>query len=102
MTLGQFTTWIEETRKHHKKVHELYKLGVDTLDWEHPDTYLYQFVFNKEQRDYIDWWLYDCPNGISEEAFNRESSKITWDEKGEEVNVYLDSVEALYNYISKL
>jgi hypothetical protein len=104
MTLEQFTKWIEETRQYHKKVDELYKLGLDVLElvYANPDTYLFDFVFNKAQRECISWWLYDCPNGINEEGFNRESSKVTWDENGEEASIYLDSIEALHNYISGL
>jgi len=104
MSLEEFTKWIEETRKYQKKVDELYKLGLDIIElaFQHPDNYLLEFVFNKLQRDQISWWLYDCPNGIDAEKFKPEHTHITWLENEEETGIYLDSIEALYNYISGL
>jgi hypothetical protein len=103
MKLEEFTKWIEETRKYSKNVHELYKLGIDILEiaFSHPDTYLFEFVFNKAQRENISIWLYEW-DGIDPERFNPKNTKISWDENGEEAGIYLDSIEALYDYISSL
>jgi len=63
MNYEQFKIVIEGLEKISKQSHNLYKLGVNLMDYEelyhNIITSLLNSVFDKEGKDWIDWYLYE-------------------------------------------
>ncbi|MEN6621467.1 MAG: hypothetical protein ABFD50_07970 [Smithella sp.] len=67
-TYEQFKKYIDTLRNHNKLMKELYAIGfqfdkLEDLTHKVEDSIL-EMVFNKSQKEYLDWWLYDSPNAI--------------------------------------
>lgn len=90
ITLEQFKAYIEYKQTVFNDVYkDLQTLGIDiiTLLERQPQHPLENAVFTEEQRDWIDWWLYDAPS----------DNQIVTHPDGSSYN--LASVEDLYNYL---
>jgi len=90
ITLEQFKEYINYKQTANNDVYEaLLKLGVDilTLLENQPKHPLEAVVFSQEQRDWIDWWLYEAPS----------DNQLVIHPDGSSYN--LASVEDLYNYL---
>ena len=63
MNYENFKTIIEGLEKVGERSHSIYKLGVDLMDYEelyhNIITSLLNSVFDKEGKDWIDWYLYE-------------------------------------------
>jgi len=94
MTLKTFTTLIEGIQSHNKKVHDIYKLGIDLLPFN--EDYYREVVrplmvesFGEKGVDWINWYIYDRGGSGNRQA---------WDEDGNEI---CNNIESLYNTITK-
>ena len=85
MTYEQFKTVIEKLEKVRERSHALYKLGIDLMEHEEVYheiiTYLMLSVFDKEGKDWIDWYLYERI-GFSDQknlATDKDGNEICYD-----------------------
>ena len=98
MSLNDFTKYIEKLRLFHKQTDALYKLNIDIINFEHPDSFLFKFVFNENQREYLGWWLWDL-DGVDVDKFSAEDTHLIETINGEDNKIDLDTIEKLYNYL---
>lgn len=102
LTLEQFTAYIEALRASDKAYDAVNDAGVDL--WKFREVYclpthvLTKAVFNETQLDCLDWWLYDCPKGITGKLDKKKAiiylhGKPKW---------RLYTIEALYSYLMEL
>lgn len=100
LTLEQFTTYIEGMRETWLKTDQLYNLGLDLHEFleslNAPIKPLTDAVFTEEQKELIEWWLFDAPRGIEK---NPEKACM-WDHDNTEIP--LSNVPELYAYLVKL
>jgi len=63
MDYEKFKTVIENLEKIRERSHSIYQLGVNLIDFEelyqNTITMLLDSVFDKEGKDWIDWYLYE-------------------------------------------
>lgn len=63
MNYENFKTVIENLEKIRERSHSIYQLGVNLIDFEelyqNTITMLLDSVFDKEGKDWIDWYLYE-------------------------------------------
>ena len=97
MTKQQFEKIILNLQLAHKKSRELYKLGVDLMEYDESYEFvideLFKASFNEDQRGWIDWYLYEreSPSGKILKAHKKVGRKKveichTIDSLWEEVN----------------
>ena len=98
MSLNDFTTYIEKLRLFHKQINVLYKLNIDIINFEHPDSFLFNFVFNESQQEYLGWWLWEL-DGVDADKFRAEDAYLIETINGEDNKIELDSIEKLHNYL---
>jgi hypothetical protein len=85
MTKKTFTEIILKLQLTKKRTHELYKLGVELIDFEEPYIQiidkLKHEVFNEEQVGWIDWFLYERESHSGEilEAHDANGNPICYD-----------------------
>lgn len=85
MTYEQFKTVIEKLEKVSETSHSLYRLGVDLM--EYTNTYheiittLISSVFDKEGKDWIEWYLYERIgfSGKENPATDKDGNPICYD-----------------------
>ena len=104
LTLEQFTAYIEALRASDKVYDAVSDAGVDL--WEFRETYclpahiLTKAVFNETQRDYFEWWLYDCPKGITGKVDKKKARIYVAGTKRVLRRLY--TIEALHSYLMEL
>lgn len=63
MNYEKFKTVIENLEKIRERSHSIYQLGVNLIDFEelyqNTITMLLDSIFDKEGKDWIDWYLYE-------------------------------------------
>jgi len=102
MKFEQFTKFIQACRAFHKMGDTLHKLGIGldpfielVDDIQAP---LFDSIFNELQRDALDWWLYDSPNGIYEP--DPKWAKVRIIATGEDILLHTE--RQLYDYLMTL
>ena len=82
MTFNQFKTVIESLEKASKRSHAIYQLGVELTDyddlWYTLSSTLLESIFDKEGKDWIDWYLYERVgfDGRILKAFDENNNEI--------------------------
>lgn len=93
ITIEQFRTVINNRKKQHDKLQQLYKLGIELTDYS--DVYdesisvLFSSLFGKDGLDMIDWFCFDNKFG--------EGHFVVTDKKG---NVIHYNIDSLYEYLT--
>lgn len=102
LSLEQFTEYIKALQASEKAYETVRVAGVDLMQFSEvyctPAHVLTRAVFNAEQLDTLEWWLYDCPKGITGKV-NKKKAVIYMNEKPK---WKLYSVEALHSYLMEL
>jgi hypothetical protein len=102
LTLEQFTAYIEALRASDKAYDAVSDAGVDL--WKFRETYclpthiLTKAVFNEDQLDTLEWWLYDCPKGITGKVIKKHAIIYLHDKP----KWRLYTIEALHSYLMEL
>lgn len=83
---------IELMTSHHDRTQDAYKLNIDLIEYN-DSLYkvidiLFDNVFLKNQKDFLEWYMYDKDFG------RREDLKV-WDDNGKEIEV--NSIDDFYN-----
>lgn len=94
MNLETFTTLIEGIQSQGKKVHNIYKQGIDLIAFHE---YYYRDVvrplmleaFGKEGVDWINWYIYEKDGREDFKAFDKDGNEIC------------HNIESLYNEITR-
>jgi hypothetical protein len=100
MTYEKFKTIIEKLEKVRERSSNLYQLGINLM--EHEEVYheiitdLMLSVFDKEGKDWIDWYLYERP------SFNGKEPLKAFDLDGKEICHNIESLwETVKEYINE-
>lgn len=102
LSLDQFIEYIDALQVSDKAYDAVSDAGVDL--WKFKETYclpthiLTKAIFNTEQLDTLEWWLYDCPKGIT----GKVDKKYAVIYMGEKPKWKLHTVEALHSYLMEL
>lgn len=96
-----FLEYVESLRKALKMQRVLRDVGVDIMDGliDQSHEFLKKSIWNKEQIENIDWWLYDCPNGIDGDNLGGEWTTITF---GDGSQLKIATAEQLYDYLETI
>lgn len=101
ITLEQFEKLIEAFRSDERAFDTLKNVGINLIDFKiYVDKILIllECVFNPEQLDYFEWWLFDVPNGIEGDPDPRK--QYVWDKDKNPIDV--STVPALYKFLETL
>lgn len=102
LTLGVFTEYIKALQLSEQVFEKVRLAGVDLMPFTDiysiPAHILTRAVFNAEQLDTLEWWLYDCPKGIMGKV-DKKKAIIYIDKKPK---WRLDTIEALHSYLMEL
>lgn len=97
MRYKDFETILYRMHKHHQKLDQAYKLGIDLLDafseMEEVNTALWSHVLTEEGKDWLYWFLYE--KGYIDDAVGRRDLQA-WDENK---NLICEDVKGLYDYL---
>ncbi len=100
LTKEEFVSYINSRINQDNLIQELYKLkiGLDLAESKlfHPLDELHDIVFTKDQKEMIDWWLWDAPD-----QGKCVSSCNVWDGKTNEIIATLLTPEDLFDYLNK-
>ena len=93
MTYEIFSDIITRLQKRHQVVGDIYKLGVDLINFD-DDIYsvincLFDEIYGKEGRDWIDWYLYERRDNEEMQAWDADKKPICY------------SIESLWEYLEK-
>lgn len=84
MDLQSFTSLIEEIISQNKRIHNLYKQGVNLISF-HDDYYknvvhpLLIESFGKEGLDWIEWFIYEKGDNPDIKAWDKDNNEICFD-----------------------
>jgi hypothetical protein len=101
LTKEKFARFVRLQQKERQRYQLLKSVGVDidcNDNSESLESLFLDCVFTPTQKELIEWWLYDCPDGITG-TVNVDKTHIYVN--GAIVNT-LDTVEALYDYLTTL
>ena len=100
LTLEAFTKYIEALRALDNTHETLRKVGIDIMPLletvDRITSPLAIRVFTPEQKDTLDWWLYDGPKSIERDPTNPHQ----WEADG--TPIPLSTVEELWTYLKGL
>ena len=84
MNLQTFTSIIDEIISQNKRIHNLYKQGVDLISFN--DSYYKNVVhplliesFGKEGLEWIEWFIYERDNNPEMKAWDKDNNEICYD-----------------------
>ena len=96
MTKQSFEKIILNLQLAHKKSRELYKLGVDLMQYDENYEFvideLFKATFNEEQRGWVDWFLYE------REGFNGKIQKA-WKKVGRKKVEICHTIDSLWETV---
>jgi len=96
MTKQSFEKIILNLQVAHKKSRELYKLGVDLIQYDENYEFvideLFKATFNEEQRGWVDWFLYE------REGFNGKIQKA-WKKVGRKKVEICHTIDSLWETV---
>ena len=87
MKYEEFEKYIALQQKLMERSHSLSKLGIDTLEYNEMFYNLIEVltkeIFSEEQRDWIDWYLFErvSPTGEILKAWDKDDNEICYDIK---------------------
>jgi hypothetical protein len=102
LSLEQFTEYIKAMQASDKAYDAVSDAGIDL--WKFKEIYclpthiLTKAVFEEDQLDTIEWWLYDCPKGITGKVLKKHA--IIWMDNKPKWRLY--TIEALHSYLMEL
>lgn len=100
MKLELFNDFIQALRLLYEREREIKRLGADLCEFSNllnnVTKPLIEALFREDQREIIDWWLYDCPSGIDGDP------KVChmWDE--EDRPIHLRNAAELHAYLMNM
>lgn len=101
MTLNEFKALIVGLRKQNELLNKFTEIGFLFESLQNlfiPYYLLEKKLFSEEQREFLDYWLYDVPKGIKEDPDNKKP--FLWDENKKEIPCY--TIKQLYEYLKTL
>jgi hypothetical protein len=85
MTYNKFEKLISELQSTSDRYSKLYNLGVDLINYDEPNqkiiSLLMEEIFEKEGKDWIDWYLYERVTHSGEvlKAWDKDDNEICYD-----------------------
>jgi hypothetical protein len=99
MTEDDFVSYINHLRSEYVLVHELYKFGIEIDCLSHrKSTEVLTKQFFGNDLEFIEWWLYDSPNGIKEDCYTEVATVIV-ETEGKQLKVVINTPSDLYNFL---